>query len=917
MTSDLPSSESRNKHPSSLHDLMAATTVKSPDAVAICAPGRPPLSYRRLLDHLHMVHQELHRLGVRRNDRVALVVPDGPEIAVAFVTVAASATCAPLNPAYRASEYEFYLSHLKVSALLVQSDLDSPARMVAHQRGIPVIDLTPNREVEAGLFALTGVREGDVTDAGFAAIDDVALLLHTSGTTAQPKRVSVTHHNLCIIAQNYATAMTLTPRDRCLNMMPLYHGVGLQTALATIAAGGSVVCPPRYDIDAFFTWLEEFRPSWYSATPPTYHAILSRAQEHRAAIDRFPLRFIRAGADALSPKMREELEQTFGAPVIETYGMTETSLICCSPLPPRPRKAGSVGVAVGPEVAIMDEAGTLVPPGVAGEIVVRGPTVVTGYEDDPEANAAAFRHGWFRTGDLGLLDADGYLFLRGRLKDLINRGGTKIVPREVEDALAAHPAVAEAVAFPLPHRALGEDVAAAVVLQHRAQATESDLRRWVADGLADFKVPCRVLIVDELPKAPTGKLLRRDLCAQFGPLLETQFVPPRTSMEKELARIWVDVLDVERVGIHDNFFELGGTSLTSVRMFTQMQQVTGRNLPRTTLLRAPTIKQLVDVLDRAEAEMQWPSLVAIQPKGSRPPFFCMHPLTGNVLYLRDLARHLGPDQPFFALQPQGLDGRTGLHTRIEDMAAHYVKEIRAFLPEGPYFLGGHSFGGLIAYEVAQQLAAQGQRVALLALIDTFFPTGRDASAPVTHHIPGATFLLDRIRFHLENLLELKPRDALTYVIERLESVGGKLSRALARARSPLHRGMRQQPSHDPSPSALALLGADYPLFHMIRENNLRAGRVYVPCGYPGRVTIFLGEAPQALGWLRSRRMPARLAAGGAEIYKIPGGHATILLEPRVRILAEKLRASIDRAIASAHDPGSALVAAGAIPAPSS
>ncbi len=894
--------------PSSVRDLIEATTIKSPDAVAICAPGRPPLSYRRLLEHLHAVHHGLRRLGVGRQDRVALVVPHDPESAVAFMAVAASATCAPLNPAYRSSEYEFSLSDLKASALLIPCDLDSPARKVAQERNLRIIELMVNRETETGLFTLKGMSEDEVMDGGFAADNDTALLLHTSGTTARPKRVPVTHRHLCSIVRNYATAMALTPRDCCLNLMPLYHGVGLQTMLATIATGGRVVCPRDGDIDAFFTWLEEFGPSWYNATPPMHHAILSRAEEHRSAIHRFPLRFIRAGADALPPKVLEKLEQTFGAPVIETYGMTETSLICCSPLPPRPRKIGSVGPPVGPEVAIMDEAGTLVPPGVAGEVVVRGPTVVAGYEDSPEANINAFRHGWFRTGDLGQLDADGYLFLKGRLKDLINRGGTKISPREVENVLLAHPAVAEAVVFPLPHPALGEDVAAAVVLHAHAHACEPDLRRWVAERLSNVKVPCRILLADALPTGPTGKMRRLDLAEQFAPLLETQFVPPGTPLEAEVAMVWANVLGVERVGLHDNFFELGGTSLTAVRMFAEIQHLTGRTLPgrtlplATTLLEAPTIAQLADTLSRAEATTRTlcPSLVAIQPKGPRPPFFCMHSLTGNVLYYRDLARRLGPDQPFFAFQQQGLDGRSAPHTRIEDMAAQYVKEIRTFLPEGPYYLGGHSFGGLIAYEAALQLYEQGQRVALLAMIDTFFSNDRAASAAVIQRLPGAAFLFDRIWFHLGNLMELELRDAVTYLTHRFESLSGKLSRTLTRALSPLHPIPTQQHSDGED---LSWLGAYLPIFQAIRKNNLEAGSTYVPRGYPGKIAIFLGKEPQALGSLRSRRIPARLAAGGAEIHRIPAGHVTILQEPRVRILAKELRAAMDKAIAAAPDSG--------------
>ena len=895
--------------------LLEAVAARDPGAIAILAPGRVPLTYGRLYHHVHDICRTLNGWGVgrndsgvRRNDRVALVASGGPEIAVAFVAVATSATCAPLNPAYRASEYEFYLSDLKVSALLVQSDLDSPARKVAQQRGLPVIELTPNREAEAGLFTLRSDRARGSTSGEFATAQDTAVVFHTSGTTARPKKVPLTHAHLWSRVQQRVATLELTERDRCLNMMPLYHDSGLQTILATLASGGTILCPPQFDVETFFAWLDEFRPTWYTAVPALQLAILSSADNHGDALSRCALRFIRTATGSLAPHAVNEVERVFAVPVIQSYGMTEVGTICCSPMPPRLRKVGSVGVPAGPDVAIIDDKGARLPAGAIGEVLVRGPNVFRGYEDDPEADAVVFLDGWFRTGDLGMLDVDGYLFLKGRLKDLINRGGEKIPPTEIEEILCAHPAVTEAVIFPLPHQTLGEDVAAAVVLNDAVRATEQELRLFVALRLADFKVPSRVLVVDEIPKGPTGKLRRVDLAEQFAPLLETQFVPPSTPIEKELARIWADLLGVERVGIHDNFFELGGTSLTALRMVAEIKTLTGRNLPLATLLlRAPTIQQLVDVLSQAEAPTQWSSLITIQPKGSRPPFFCMHSVGGNVLYYRDLARHLGSDQPFFALQQQGLDGRSPLHTRIEDMAAHYVREIRAFLPEGPYFLGGHSLGGLIAYEAALQLSAQGKRVALLALIDTFFYNDRDASADVMQRIPGAGFLIDRVRFHLDNLMELELRNVPPYVIERLESLGGKLSRALAQALSPLHPLMRQQPSRDPGPFSPE---AYHPLFREIEKHNRQAARIYVPRGYPGRITLFLSEGPQALGSLRSRRMPERLAAGVVETYKIPGGHATILEEPRVRILAEKLKASFDKAIRSARESGSALIAEG-------
>ena len=892
---------------------LEATAARDPGAVAILAPGRLPLTYARLYHHVHDTCRTLNGWGFGRNDRVALIGPSGPEMAVAFTAIAASATCAPLNPFYRASELDFYLSDLDAQALIIQAGLDSPARTVARHRGIAIMELTPNLQAEAGIFSLTGENRSRPLSTGFAQPDDIALVLHTSGTTARPKKVPLTHANVCISARNIVAALSLTSRDRCLNVMPLYHIHGLVAGILTsLTGGGSVICPPRFDGDTFFAWLDEFHPTWYTAAPTLHQAILSYAKDHKDVVGRCPLRFIRSTSAALPPQVMSELERVFAAPVIEAYSMTEAAhQVCSNPLPPRPRKVGSVGLAMGPAVAIMDEEGNLLGPETIGEVVIRGPSITRGYEGTPTADAASFRDGWFRTGDQGVLDSDGYLFIKGRLKEIINRGGEKISPREVDEILMDHPAVVEAVTFSLPHLMLGEDVAAAVVLRENGNATEAEIRQYAATRLADFKVPCRVLIVDELPKGPTGKLRRLELAEEFGPLLKMQFVPPCTPMEKELARIWAGLLDVDRVGIHDNFFELGGTSLTAVRMFAEIQSLSGRNLPLATLFQAPTIKQMVDVLKQAEESTQWHSLVAIQPRGSRPPFFCMHSVGGNVLYYRALASHLGPDQPFFALQQQGLEGKAPFHRRIEDMASHYLKEIRAFQPEGPYFLGGHSLGGLIAYEAALQLSAQGQRVALLALIDTFFPSRRDVAAEATQDVSGAVSLLKTIRFHLDNLMELEPRGALTYVGGRLKSVGEKLSHTLALALSPLHPRMRQQSPRDSDPFPPE---AYYPLFHEIEKNNRQAMSAYVPRSYPGRVTIFLSEAPQALGLLRSRRMPERLAAGGVETHKIPGDHTTILAEPHVRILAERLRDVLGEAIASTRDSGSALALAGANPA---
>jgi acyl-CoA synthetase (AMP-forming)/AMP-acid ligase II len=346
----------------------------------------------------------------------------------------------------------------------------------------------------------------------------VALVLHTSGTTSRPKIVPLTQRNVCASAVHVAESLSLTASDRCLNVMPLFHIHGLIAAvLASLAAGGTVVCAPGFNALKFFSWMDDARPSWYTAVPTMHQAILARADRNRDAIVRNPLRFLRSSSASLPPQVMKSLEETFGAPVIEAYGMTEAAhQMAANPLPPRARKPGSVGVAAGPEVAIMDEAGRILPAGEIGEVVIRGPNVTPGYQNNPSANAAAFTSGWFRTGDQGAFDDEGYLRLTGRLKEIINRGGEKISPREVDEVLLDHPAVAQAVTFGMPHEKLGEEVGCALVLKEGSKASEGEIREYASRRLADFKVPRRVLFLEEIPKGPTGKLQRIGLAEKLG-----------------------------------------------------------------------------------------------------------------------------------------------------------------------------------------------------------------------------------------------------------------------------------------------------------------------------------------------------------------------------------------------------------------
>jgi acyl-CoA synthetase (AMP-forming)/AMP-acid ligase II len=487
-------------------------------ATAIAAPERAALTYAGLRALAEATVQRLNTMGLGRNDRIAIVLPNGPEMAAAFVCIGAGATTAPLNPAYRAEEFDFYLADLNAKALVVEAGSASPAIAVAQARNVPIVTLNVPAGAPAGTFTLDAPLSGTPAQGGMAQAEDVALVLHTSGTTSRPKIVPLLQRNVCASAAHIGATLALKPADICLNIMPLFHIHGLIAAvLSSLGAGASVTCTPGFNALKFFGWLEEAKPTWYTAVPTMHQTILARAGRYADLIKAQPLRFIRSSSSSLPPQVMAELEQVFATPVIESYGMTEAAhQMASNPLPPRARKPGSVGIAAGPEVAIMDLDGKLLPRGETGEIVIRGPNVTPGYEANPKANAEAFTHGWFRTGDQGLLDDEGYLTISGRLKEIINRGGEKISPREVDEILMDHEAVAQAVTFAVAHDKLGEDVAAAVVLREGMSATEAELRAHCATRLADFKVPRKVLLVAEIPKGATGKLQRIGLAKLLG-----------------------------------------------------------------------------------------------------------------------------------------------------------------------------------------------------------------------------------------------------------------------------------------------------------------------------------------------------------------------------------------------------------------
>ncbi len=580
----------------SIPEMLRFRAQAQPGVAAVWAPGLKPLTFGALLSQVERTVAGLRAAGISGNDRVAVVLPNGPEMAVAFLAVASGAACAPLNPNYKREEFDFYLSDLNARALIV-ADLESPAVAIARERNIAVWQLQKSAGLGAGAFTLTGVQvpEGPVEMSG---PENTALVLHTSGTTSRPKIVPLSHANVCASAANICTTLRLTPEDKCLNVMPLFHIHGLMAGLlATLNAGASVVCSPGYDGEKFFQWIDEEKPTWYTAVPTIHQAVLSRAAANKDVIARRPLRFVRSSSAALPPKVLEDLEAAFGTRVVEAYGMTEAShQMASNPLGPLPRKPGSVGLAAGPKVAVMDNDGNLLPAGEVGEVVIAGPNVTAGYESNPEANRTAFTNGWFRTGDQGKFDAEGYLYLTGRLKEIINRGGEKISPQEVDDVLLRFPAVAQAVTFAMPHPTLGEEVAAAVVLKPGAAATEAEIKTHAAATLADFKVPKQILILNEIPKGATGKIQRIGLAAKLADQMaakrESEFVAAGSPVEQQLSEIWSRVLKIERVGAKDDFHTLGGDSLSLTIMINEVEQTLGHQIDINDFLRNPTIENI-------------------------------------------------------------------------------------------------------------------------------------------------------------------------------------------------------------------------------------------------------------------------------------------------------------------------------------
>lgn len=842
--------------------------AETPAAIALLPVDREPLTYSTLWEQIQTARRRLRQAGLRPREPVALVMR-GAELITAFLAIAGQSAAAPLNTSFSESEYRFYLSRLGAGILLIQEDLAPSAAAVAKELGMRVLRVRSAADSAAGVFTL--VAEGGMP-ANRGREIDAALLLYTSATTGDPKLIPLAAANLAAIARNNAAAFQLDQSDRFLTMVPLFHSHGLGAVLSQLFRGGAVICTPAFDPENFLRWLDEFRPTWISGGPPVLHALLALAREHPVHFQRSALRFLQSSGAPAPPELITSLEGALGVPVLQGYGMTEAVGIARST--PTARKPGSVGRSIGCEIAIMDDSGRIAPSGIEGEILVRGPTLMSGYLDDSEANRASFWNGWFRTGDIGHLDSEGFLYITGRLKEIINRGGQKIMPAEIDRVLAMHPDVRDVAAFPVSHPTLGDDVAAAVVLQDGSPASESDLRRFSAAHLAAFKVPRRIIFLDTLPRGPAGKVQRRTLTEQFHDLAQkpADVSRPPEPTELRLIEIWRRILSVSQIGVGDDFFQLGGDSLSAAVMLAEVQReiTTGTDLLNPAqFFEQPTVAALAQLLSSTSRSgcSSSPHILQIQNQGSRIPFFCFAPDYLDPYYLRHLSKCLGDEQPFYVVCPPGPVQDSRL-LKVQELAQVLVAAIKTVRPHGPYVVGGHCYGGVISFEAAQQLLAQGEEISRLVFFDVPAPgypkiirswrkylveSGRMLSATMHGRIQGRGSELVRHYRRLADILERR--------------FGGRTIRALAAVKTPV-LATPQNPKHL---NALALWE-------------------YHPRDFPAPMIQFLAaDEPISTKVLDDPRLGWRdFARGGFVLRTSPGRHGTMLDAENTPALAAQL-----------------------------
>ncbi len=688
-----------------------------PGHPAVVSSGKATLDYATLQRQIDDIGRQLRRGGLSPTARIGIVLPEGPEAVLAILAIVCHAAAVPISNDASVQDLNYLIDDGCLDAVLLTPAAAPQLRKAALERGIAIIEANPTRGATIGLTVRVPPCAEPAT--GEPEADFIALILQTSGTTGRRKLVPLTHANLVAEAGKIGDWFNLTPDDRCLNMLPLHYAHGLRQVLfPPILTGGSVARPRNPMQLDIVGWLGGLKPTWYSTFPIFHQSILDLIVANDAP-PQHVLRFALSAGTPLKPALRAGLERALGVPVLEFYGIGEGGHMTANLAAPGLRRDGTCGRARSGELMIALD-GKEVEAGRTGEICLRGPTVIAGYLGDPELNKDVFVDGWFRTGDLGRIDADGFLSIDGRVKELINRGGEKVAPGEVERALLRHPAVGEAAACGMPHDRLGEDIAAAVVLRDAAQTTPDELQRFLRSELKLFQVPRFIAIVRELPKDVTGKVQRRELAATLARAAaasaNSNADDPNCPLAAELMQIWCGLLQCESIGLDDDFFVKGGDSLLAVQMRLAIEKRTGLDLPDSLPFEAPTIRQMTQAITEGSHNGPPPILTEWMTSEQRPFFFFHGDYISAGLYVRRMAQFVGDAARIVSVAPHD-PALESMPLTIEAMARDRVQFVLATQPQGPYRLGGHCNGGAVALEVARLLHQAGHRVELVALVD--------------------------------------------------------------------------------------------------------------------------------------------------------------------------------------------------------
>jgi len=700
-----------------------------PDRAAVVSTDFAPLSYRELQILIDNVRAALRSAGFSPTARIAIAIPNGPHAALAIVAVSCSAVSIPLNPKQTLREIKTSLATLQADAMLLVEGSDSAARQAAEEMGTTILEASYPKDGGLG-FAIIEPKTSAAAALGESAEPDPdapIFILQTSGTTSEPKLIPFSHSNMLAAASRLQTWFDLTPEDRCLSVSPVFYSHGLKVTVFTpLLTGGTIVFPSDTSAFDFSEWFGFLKPTWYSAGPTLHRLVFDQTQWRADAKSGHSLRFILSGGAPLPNSVLKGLESTLGVPVVEHYGSSEAAQIAANRPLPGQFKHGTCGIPWPGTVRIVGEDGRNLATGEAGEVLIGGPTLSSGYLNAPELNSACFVDGWFKTGDLGTIDNDGFLTLHGRKNDIINRGGEKISPAEIDELLMRHPAIAEAAAFSIPHSRLGEEVAVAVVLRPGMTLSSIEIRKYLQDKVAPFKIPRRVAVRDQLPKGRTGKIQRwrltetwNEISAPLPDVNAPQLVEnagPESALTSGLLTIWERLLKTAPLSIDDDFFEKGGDSLLAAEMLVDLESLIGKTIPSSLLFEATTIRQLTQKLAE-QGDLQHKNLVKLNQAGKQLPLIYFH---GNFnAFGRSaitLSKILGADQPLFVVAPHGT-GNEPIPRSIESMAADRLALILEAQPEGPYRLGGKCLGGIIAFEVARLLGNLGKEVEMVVMLD--------------------------------------------------------------------------------------------------------------------------------------------------------------------------------------------------------